>query len=51
VLDPEMTVANGGTESPEQRRARQAAEDVAAWEVAFAAANAPVDDSPADRTT
>jgi hypothetical protein len=46
--DTETTVANGGVESPEGRRARQAAEDVAAWEAAFAAANAPADDRPTD---
>jgi hypothetical protein len=46
--DTETTVANGAVESPEGRRARQAAEDVAAWEAAFAAANASADDRPTD---
>lgn len=50
MIDPEMTVANGGAESPEVRRARQAAEDVAAWQAAFMASKVQADARPAGRT-
>jgi hypothetical protein len=50
MIHPEVTVANGGTESPEVRRARQAAEDVAAWHAAFRASKVQTDDRPASRT-
>lgn len=43
MLDPEMNAATGGAESPEERRTRQAADDVAAWDAAFAAAKARSD--------
>ena len=51
MLDPETTAPHGGVESPERRRARQAAEDVAAWQAAFAAAHAADGDGPDVRTT
>jgi hypothetical protein len=38
--DHEKAIANGRAESAEERRARQAAENVATWEAAFAATRA-----------
>jgi hypothetical protein len=46
MIEPVMTVANGGAESPEVRRARPAAEDVAAWQAAFMASTVQADDRP-----